>query len=100
MSIIPYYTNDGQDFILYKGDNNEVLSNINQQFDMIFADPPYFLSNGKTLKQEGRNKVCDKGEWDRVRPTEEKNEYNRKWLSVCREHLKDRGNYLGKWNIS
>ena len=91
MLISPYYTDGGQNFILYKGSNNDVLANINKQFDMIFADPPYFLSNGQTLIQEGRQKVCDKGEWDRVRPTEEKNAFNREWLAACREHLKDRG---------
>ena len=87
----PYYSNGEQDFILYQGNNIDILAGINQQFDMIFADPPYFLSNGKTLIQEGHTKVCDKGDWDRVRPTEEKNSFNREWLSACRGHLKDRG---------
>ena len=34
------------DFTLYKGDSLELLNHIDTKVDMIFADPPYFLSTG------------------------------------------------------
>ena len=33
--------------------------------DMIFADPPYFLSNGGISVQSGKVVCVDKGEWDK-----------------------------------
>ena len=42
--IEPYYNSD--DFTLYKGDCLELLEHIETKVDMIFADPPYFLSTG------------------------------------------------------
>ena len=60
--------------------------------DMIFADPPYFLSTGNgTVKIGNRYHSFDKGDWDRVRSKEEVYQFNYKWLSLCREKLKDSG---------
>ncbi len=36
-------------------------------FDMIFADPPYFLSNGGITCQAGKMVKVDKGKWDKSR---------------------------------
>lgn len=90
MENIPYYSSS-KDFILYQGDTNEVLDTIQPKVDMIFADPPYFLSNQKKTTQFGKVKIRDKGEWDRVIPWEEINEYNKRWLSKCRSILKEDG---------
>lgn len=38
-----YFSSDEKDFVLHQGDSMSALSNIGQQVDMIFADPPYFL---------------------------------------------------------
>ena len=43
-SLTPYF-NDKNNFILYEGECNSVMKNLTEQVDMIFADPPYFLSN-------------------------------------------------------
>lgn len=83
-----YYQND---FVLYHGDTKQVLSCLHESVDMIFADPPYFLSNQKVTTQFGKRKVRDKGEWDRVKSWEEINDYNREWLSCCRRILKENG---------
>lgn len=85
-----YFCNN-DDFILYLGDTNEVLSNFVNKVDTIFADPPYFLSNQKKTTQFGKTKIRDKGEWDRVIPWNEINSFNKKWLSKCRGVLKDNG---------
>lgn len=58
---------------------------------MIFADPPYFLSNGGISVQSGKVVCVDKGEWDKGGTPEIKEEFNIKWLSLCREKLKDNG---------
>ena len=65
---------------------------IERQVDMIFADPPYFLSSGNgTVKIGNRYHCFDKGDWDRVRSKEEIYQFNYQWLSLCREKLKDSG---------
>lgn len=86
----PYFF-ENDNFILYNGDTNSVLSEINMQVDMIFADPPYFLSNQKKTTQFGKEKIRDKGEWDRVIPWEEINAFNKAWISKCRSVLKEDG---------
>lgn len=86
----PYFF-ENDNFILYNGDTNSVLSEMNMQVDMIFADPPYFLSNQKKTTQFGKEKIRDKGEWDRVIPWEEINAFNKAWISKCRSVLKEDG---------
>lgn len=88
--IVPYY-NDNNDFVLYRGDVNQVLADIKEKVDVIFADPPYFLSSQKQIIQNGKIKICDKGEWDRVASLESINSFNRNWLAKCRDILKDNG---------
>lgn len=78
-------------FTLYNGDTMNLLADNVQHVDMIFADPPYFLSKGFTMKSKGRVKCFDKGDWDRERPLTEINDFNYKWLSLCRNWLKDNG---------
>jgi len=58
---------------------------------MIFADPPYFLSNGGISVQSGKQVSVNKGEWDKSQGFEKDNEFNRQWLSMCREKLADNG---------
>ena len=58
---------------------------------MIFADPPYFLSNGGISIQSGKQVSVNKGGWDKSQGFEKDNEFNRKWLSACCSHLKDDG---------
>jgi site-specific DNA-methyltransferase (adenine-specific) len=58
---------------------------------MIFADPPYFLSNGGISLQSGKVVCVDKGEWDKGGTTEHINAFNHQWISLCREKLKENG---------
>ncbi|MBQ0069078.1 MAG: site-specific DNA-methyltransferase [Bacteroidales bacterium] len=79
-------------FWLVQGDCMTEIPRIVGPVDMIFADPPYFLSTGNgTVKIGNRYHSFDKGDWDRVRSKEEIYEFNYKWLSLCREKLKDSG---------
>ncbi len=68
-----------------------LLSEIDFQFDTIFADPPYFLSNGGISVQSGKVVCVDKGDWDKGISSEEMNVFNKTWLSLCRQNLKDNG---------
>jgi site-specific DNA-methyltransferase (adenine-specific) len=59
--------------------------------DAIFADPPYFLSNGGISVQSGKQVCVDKGDWDKGGTPEHIYQFNRQWLSLCRPKLKDNG---------
>ncbi len=89
--IQPFFKSSNRDFALLQGDCTELLSQFDFKFDMIFADPPYFLSNGGISVQSGRIVSVNKGDWDKSQGFEKDNEFNRKWLSVCREKLKENG---------
>lgn len=92
MMIEPYYSTQNFDFTLYQGDSFEVLHNIKGSFDMIFADPPYFLSTGNgKVNVNGQYIKFDKGQWDRVRSRNEKDAFNRNWLETCTKLLKQNG---------
>lgn len=60
-------------------------------FDMIFADPPYFLSNGGITCQNGRMVSVDKGGWDRSRGPQSDHEFHLGWLRACQATLKPNG---------
>lgn len=89
--ITPYYKSSDRAFTLLRGDSFELLTQFKFHFDMIFADPPYFLSNGGISVQAGNIVSVDKGKWDKGGTAENINKFNRKWLSLCREKLKDNG---------
>lgn len=89
--IVPFYKSDNRDFTIVHGDCFDVLPQFDFKFDMIFADPPYFLSNGGISYQAGKVVCVDKGEWDKGGSPESIMEFNRTWLSLCREKLKDNG---------
>lgn len=60
-------------------------------FDLIFADPPYFLSNGGMTCQAGKIAKVDKGRWDKSNGPEANHEFNLAWLSRCQKLLKPDG---------
>lgn len=86
-----FYKSDNRDFTIVNGDCFDVLPQFDFKFDMIFADPPYFLSNGGISYQAGKVVCVDKGNWDKGGTPESIMAFNRRWLSLCREKLKDNG---------
>ena len=62
-----------------------------QKFDMIFADPPYFLSNGGITCQSGKMVKVDKGDWDKSQGASLNHEFNIEWIRRCRDLLADNG---------
>ena len=87
----PYYSSTSRDFTLLHGDSFELLPQFSFQFDMIFADPPYFLSNDGISVQAGKIVSVNKGEWDKGGTPDEINDFNMRWISLCREKLKENG---------
>ena len=86
-----YYKSPDHDFNLLHGDTFELLPQFNFHFDMIFADPPYFLSNDGISVQAGKLVSVNKGEWDRGGTPEKINDFNKRWIGLCRDKLKDNG---------
>lgn len=84
----PLYQTGNEEFTLLHGDTMELIGNIDKKVDMIFADPPYFLSKNISKCINGTWKSFEKGEWDRATGQDNINAFNRKWLSACRNVLK------------
>ena len=83
---------DLENFILYHDDCLKRLKKIDKKsIDMIFADPPYFLSNGGVSCHSGKQVSVNKGQWDEGLSPNDKLSFNRKWIRACREVLKDDG---------
>ena len=86
----PFYATDTEMLIL--GDAFSVLEHIKAgTVDMIFADPPYFLSNDGITCQAGKMVSVNKGDWDKVASLEEKHEFNRTWIRLCKRVLAPNG---------
>ena len=62
--------------------------------DLIFCDPPYFLSNGGMTCQNGTMVKVDKGDWDRSEGCEKNLEFNLSWLKACQKLLKPDGSIM------
>lgn len=86
----PYFeTESGQ---LFLGDCFELLKKIQpQSIDMIFADPPYFLSNNGITCKSGKMVSVNKGTWDEGKDLKSKHAFNRKWIRLCKKALKPNG---------
>ena len=87
----PFFQSQANDFKLYYGDCMELLPLLNEKVDMVFADPPYFLSNGGISVQSGKIVSVNKGEWDKGISIDEMHAFNLKWIGLCRDILTDNG---------
>jgi len=74
---------------IFHGDCLQILAALPaESIDLIFADPPYFLSNGGITCHAGRMVSVNKGDWDRSRGPDANHEFNRAWLAACQRVLK------------
>jgi len=85
----PYFKSEDKKFYLLHGNTMELLPKFDHKFDMVFADPPYFLSNNGLSIQSGKIVSVNKGTWDKSEGFEEVNNFNREWLSLVRDKMKD-----------
>lgn len=86
----PYFKD--KNFCLYQGDSLKILKRIrDNSVDMIFADPPYFLSNGTFTCQNGKMVSVKKGEWDMGGSLEKNLNFHYSWIKECKRILKPNG---------
>lgn len=86
-----FYFEDSS-FKLIENDTFKTLTNFEEKtFNMIFADPPYFLSNNGITCSGGKMVNVNKGDWDKTLGIKEKHEFNKKWIKQCYRILKDDG---------
>src|SRR3984893_8309345 len=77
---------------LYQGDCLDILAAIPESSaDLVFADPPYFLSNGGITCHAGKMVAVHKGDWDKSRGPDANHEFNRAWLAAAQRVLKPNG---------
>lgn len=90
------YADRNNGAFLYRGNCLSIMDAISVKhpdgcFDMVFADPPYFLSNGGITCHAGKMVKVDKGAWDKSRGLELNHEFNTEWLKRCQRLLKPNG---------
>jgi site-specific DNA-methyltransferase (adenine-specific) len=86
----PYFREG--DFVLYHDNSLNMLAQLPEDsIDMIFADPPYNLSNGGFSVHAGRMVSVNKGDWDKSKGFKDDYNFHYKWLEACRRVLKPEG---------
>lgn len=88
----PYFKDCKNNIILFKTNCFDILPNIPENsIDMIFADPPYFLSNGGFTCHAGKKVSVNKGKWDVSQGREETYLFTLRWLRECQRILAPNG---------
>lgn len=86
----PYYSDGG--FALYLADSLALLDELeSDSVNMIFADPPYNLSNGGFTCHAGKRAPVDKGKWDVSRGIEGDFSFHKEWIAKCKRVLRKNG---------
>ena len=95
-NIEPYYVDDDARFILIQGDSREViprLAAVGIRPSLIFADPPYHLSNNGVTCQSGQMVSVNKGKWDQSQGVRQDHEYILSWIQPCLAALARGGSF-------
>lgn len=89
-NLSPYWTSENS--LLYLGDSIELLKSFPEEsVDLIFADPPYNLSNDGTSVHSGKRVSVNKGSWDKSLGTENDFNFHFRWIAACKRVLKPNG---------
>src|SRR3990170_4777224 len=92
MTFTIYYDDPAHSVKLLKGDCVGILNQARENsVDVIFADPPYFLSNGGITCHAGKMVSVNKGKWDKSRGVKENHQFTLNWLRACQRVLKPDG---------
>lgn len=87
---VPFYKDDNA--ALFLDDTFKFLERMKTPcVDVIFADPPYFLSNDGFSNSGGKIVSVNKGNWDKLSTFEEKHNFNRQWIRLSKKVLKPNG---------
>jgi len=77
---------------LFLGDVVETLNQLPEEsIDLIFADPPYNLSNGGFTCHAGKMVSVNKGKWDKSQGVDADFQFHDLWINACRRVLKPNG---------
>ncbi|MDD4907453.1 MAG: site-specific DNA-methyltransferase [Candidatus Omnitrophica bacterium] len=88
----PYFEDKKHKVVLYKADCFAILPKLAENsIDMIFSDPPYFLSNGGITCHAGKMVSVNKGKWDESKGVEENFQFTLRWLRECQRVLTPNG---------
>ncbi len=88
----PYFEDTKRNIALFKANCFDILPNLPENsIDMIFADPPYFLSNGGITCHAGKMVSVNKGKWDVSKGVEENYIFTQRWLRECQRVLTANG---------
>lgn len=86
----PFFSAPGVCLLL--GDAVEKMNAMPAEFaDMVFADPPYGLSNDGMSCHAGKRVSVNKGKWDKSRGVEEDFVFHSEWMAACHRILKPGG---------
>ncbi len=84
----PYFADSNRSFVLYHADSIRLMNEMEEgSVNTVFADPPYFLSNGGMTCKSGRRAAVDKGKWDQSMGTEANHHFTLSWLKACKRVL-------------
>lgn len=87
---IPYF--DYEDFKLYLVDCTKFMESLPPDcIDLIFADPPYYLSGSGFTVHSGKRVSVNKGKWDESKGIKEDFKFHFKWINACKRVLKPSG---------
>lgn len=85
------YFND-TDVRLFLGDAIEIINQLpDASVDLIFADPPYKLSNDGFTCHAGKQVSVNKGKWDKSQGFNDDFLFHYNWLEACKRVLKPNG---------
>jgi site-specific DNA-methyltransferase (adenine-specific) len=88
----PVFSDKKHHIRIFQGDCLDILTGLGEGIvDLIFADPPYFLSNNGITCHASKMVSVNKGEWDRSQGPDANHEFNRAWLAACQRVLKPNG---------
>lgn len=94
--LVPYF-HDG-DFVLYWGDSIQIMNWLPESsIDMIFADPPYFLSNGWYTVSWWKRVKVNKWDWDKSWWVQNDIIFHQKWIKEAHRILKPGGTIWISW---
>lgn len=84
-----FFKSNNLDFSLLQGNCLSIIPQIDTKVDMVFADPPYFLSNGGLTVKNGKIQSVNKGQWDKLVSDDDAYVFTYEWLSAVREKMAD-----------
>ena len=78
---------------IVNGDSLKELKKIpDKSFDLVFADPPYNMQIGETLRRPDSSKVEGVNDkWDKFKSFKHYDDFSKAWLTECKRILKDNG---------